>query len=308
MAILHSNLETDLRLAAIIEREIHALLTDQASMRTSGAIDFKGDVAGMGSDTLRVRYAGLDGFDSFSATATENTDVAETALTDASSDIAVVRAALRYDIGDLANLTGVPGADIDPFRLAGSMVGSFEQYFNGLVATTMATATANVGGSGVNLSVDNWFAAMAALEIASVPGPYWALLFPQQLSDLKQSLRSENNALQELGDVQAQMKIFGQGFAGNLLGVNVYTSSDVVTANAGADSAGAMWGQGALGFAIGTPRPLAGAGGEVRAAGTPVVVEMQRDASAALTEVVGHAYCGVSLIEDDRCVQIISDR
>tara|TARA_R100001443_G_scaffold27697_1_gene40904 strand:+ start:2235 stop:3161 length:927 start_codon:yes stop_codon:yes gene_type:complete len=308
MPILHSGLETDLRLAAIIEREIHALLTDQASMRTSGAINFMGDVAGMGSDTMRVRYAGLDGFDSFAATAAENTDVAETTLTDASADIAVVRAALRYDIGDLANLTGVPGADVDPFRLASSMVGSFEQYFNGLVASAITTVTANEGASGTNLSVDNWFSAMAALETASVPGPYWAMLFPQQLSDLKQSLRSEQNALQELGDVQAQMKIFGQGFAGNLLGVNVYVSSDVATANTGADSAGCMWGQGAFGYAIGTPRPLAGAGGEVRAAGTPVVVEFQRDASAALTEVVGHAYCGVSLIEDDRAVQLITDR
>jgi hypothetical protein len=308
MAILHSNLETDLRLAAIIEREIHALLTDQASMRTSGAISFMGDVAGMGSDTMRVRYAGLDGYDSFAATAAENTDVSETALTDASADIAVVRAALRYDIGDLANLTGVPGADVDPFRLAQSMVGSFEQYFNALVGDAIDSATASVGASGTNLSVDNWFSAMAALEVASVPGPYFAILYPQQLSDLKQSLRSENNALQEMTATQDLMKIFGQGFVGNFLGVNTYVSTDVNTANAGADSVGGMFGEKAIGYAIGTPRPLAGAGGEVRAAGTPVVVEFQRDASAALTEIVGHAYCGVSLLEDSRCVQIITDR
>ena len=307
MAILHSNLETDLRLAAIIEREIHALLTDQMSMRTSGGIDFMGDVAGMGSDTLRVRYAGLDGFNSFAATALENTDVAETALTDASTDIAVVRAALRYDIGDLANLTGVPGADVDPFRLAQSMVGSFEQYFNALVGDAIDSATASVGATTVNLSVDNWFEAMATLEVSSVPGPYWAMISAQQLADLRQSLRSENNALQERMDIQKSMELFGPGFAGNILGVNVYTSSDLNTANAGADQVGGMWGQNAIGFAIGTPRPLAGAGGEVRAAGTPVVVEFQRDASAALTEVVGHAYCGVSLLEDDRCVQIITD-
>ena len=307
MAILHSNLETDLRLAAIIEREIHALLTDQASLRTSGAISFMGDVSGMGSDTMRVRYAGLDGYDSFSATAAENTDVAETSLTDASADIAVVRAALRYDIGDLANLTGVPGADVDPFRLAASMVGSFDQYFNALVGDAIDSATEFVGATTVNLSVDNWFAAMAKLEVASVPGPYFAILAPQQMADLKQSLRSENNALQEMTATQDLMKIFGQGFVGNFLGVNTYVSTDLNTANAGNDSVGGMFGDGALGFAIGTPRPLAGAGGEVRAAGTPVVVEFQRDASAALTEIVGHAYCGVSLLEDSRCVQIITD-
>lgn len=307
MAILHSNLQNDLRMASIIEREIQALLTDQVSMRNSGAIDFMGDVAGMGSDTLKVRYAGLDGFDSFTATVAENSDVAETALTDSSVDIAVVRAALRYDIGDLATLTGIQGGDIDPFRLAASMVGSFDQYFNGLVGDAIDSATASVGTTTLNLTINDWFDAMALLEVASVGGPYWAMISASQLGDLRNALRAEVGTLSNMQNTQEMMKMFGQGFAGEFLGVNVYKSSDLNTANAGADVVGGMWGQKAIGYAVGTPRPLAGAGGEVRAAGTPVVVEMQRDASAALTEVVGHAYAGVSLLEAGRCVQLITD-
>ena len=307
MPILHSNLQNDLRMAAIIEREIHSLLTDQMSMRNSGAISFKGDVAGMGSDTLRVRYAGLDGYDSFSVTAAEDTDVAETSLTDASTDIAVVRAALRYDIGDLASLTGVPGSDVDPFRLAASMVGSFEQYFNELVGDAIDSATASVGATTVNLTVDNWLEAMAVLETANVTGPFRAMISPSQLSDLRNSLRGESGILAQIELSQHMMTMFGQGFAGEFMGVNIYKSSDLNTANASADVVGGMWGGDAIGYAIGTPRPLAGAGGDDRAAGTPVVVEFQRDASKAITEIVGHAYAGVSLLEDGRVVQLITD-
>ncbi len=37
------------------------------------------------------------------------------------------------------------------------------------------------------------------------------------------------------------------------------------------------------------------------------VVELERDASAALTKIVGSYYVGVAEIEDARAVQIISD-
>ena len=38
-----------------------------------------------------------------------------------------------------------------------------------------------------------------------------------------------------------------------------------------------------------------------------VIVELQRDASAATTEVVGAAYVGLSLLEQDRVCGIVTD-
>ena len=35
-----------------------------------------------------------------------------------------------------------------------------------------------------------------------------------------------------------------------------------------------------------------------------VMVEMDRDATKALTKVVGHAYLGIAIIDDDRGVEI----
>ena len=144
-AILHSNLETDLRLAAALDKEISMLLADRASLRNTGTIRNYGMVNGMGSDTKVVRLAGLAGTNAFSATAAENTDVSTTALTDSSVSIAVARAALRRDISDLADLTGFQGSDITPETLAAAMVIESEAYFVAQVATAVATASTNVG-------------------------------------------------------------------------------------------------------------------------------------------------------------------
>ena len=62
--ITYNVLQTDgLRLDKMIENEVRALLFDAASIRNSGALLFAGDVAGMGSDAISLRYAGLDGFE-----------------------------------------------------------------------------------------------------------------------------------------------------------------------------------------------------------------------------------------------------
>jgi len=65
----------------------------------------------------------------------------------------------------------------------------------------------------------------------------------------------------------------------------------------------AMWGPGALGYANGAP---AIRGNETMSMGE-VVVEMERDATKAVTQVIGHAYLGLSIIENDRGVRIESN-
>ena len=60
MPILHSGLETDLRLAAALDQGLLVSLTDMATIRNvPGAIDFHGSVNGTGSDTGRLRFVGL---------------------------------------------------------------------------------------------------------------------------------------------------------------------------------------------------------------------------------------------------------
>jgi len=294
----------NLRLAAMIENEVRAVLADMASIRNTGALLFAGDVAGIGSKVMRMRYADWGAAQPF-ASATDGAEVLGATLTPSTVDITVGRSALRYDITDLAAMTGL-GIDIDPFTIAQKMAMSAEARINQIICATFTAASNSVGTSGVDMSVDDFYDAMFQLESESNNGEFYCILHPQQLSDLRDSLRSEsNNALAFSPATEDMLAIKGQGFAGRFGGVDIFKSSFVNEVTG--DKVGAMMSRGGIAYAVGTPRPLAGAGVEIRPAGTPVVVAFQRDESKGLTEVMGHLYCGAAITEDARIVKIVTD-
>ena len=300
-----AGLETGgLRLAAMIEAEVRALLADNASIRQSGALLFAGDVANIGSDSITLRFAGLDGYDAMSS-ASDGADVTASQLEMDTATITVARQALRYDMTDLANLSGL-GSDISPFRLAESMVGAFEARFMEIVAATFGSFGTSVGTSGVAMTIDDFLDGVFALELANNPSQIFAVLHPRQIADLQASIRNEAaNAIAFNSASHDMLKMMGQGYVGDFLGVQIHKSS-YVNESAG-NKQGAMFSAGAIAYAIGTPAPMVGAGGEVRPAGTPIVVEYQRDASKGLTEIIGTAYCGAGIVEDARGVLVSTD-
>lgn len=303
MPITNANLIPDLRLATALDAALKVILHDEMSLRTTGSVMNLGSINGTGAASSTIRYAGLDGFDSF-APAGETAVVAETVFQTASAQIAVGRAALRRDISDLAVITGLQSGDVDPMRLAQSMVGGYEQYFNLLAAAAINTFTTSVGATTVDMTVDDYYDAVFALEVASVPGPYFCLLAPTQLANFQESLRAEGGAAQWMPATADMLQIKGQGYAGNFLGVDIYKSDKIIEDGSG-DAHGGMWGLGALGYKTGTV--LSPMGGFVTSPGSEIVVEFERVAHAATTEIVGHAYLGLSVLEDARGVQIVTD-
>jgi hypothetical protein len=301
MPITQANLEPDVRMADLIMGEVLITLTDRASLRTSGAIVDSGDIGGVGTDTSRTPFVNLD---PFSTTAAEDTAVAETALTDSSVTLAVVRSALVRNISDLAGITSRGTGDINVAKLARHMVFELEIHWMDVLADVIDGFTATAGATGVDLSVTNIFDAMGTLELADVTGPYWAMLHPQQLVDLRASLRAEGGNIQWRTDVPRMMDMKDQGFVGEFLNVQYFKSSRVNTT--GADREGAMWGTGAVHSRTGTP-VIRNAGSEVSALSRVLTIELQRDANAALTEIVGHSYFGIGLLEDARGVTISTD-
>lgn len=302
MTIKHSGLETDLRLAAVLDQEIALKLADRSSIRNSGAVRSYGLINGRGSDTLTIRIAGLDGYDKFAVTADEDTDVSETALTDASVALAVARYSLRRDLGDLAELTGLPGSDISVDRLASSMVGEAEQLFMALVGDAILAFGTDKGAKTTALSVDNWFDAISTLQSAGNTGSTYALINPFQLGQLQSSIRAEAGAIQFVPATQEMLAVKGAGYAGMFAGVDIFTSNQLDDTGGGYD--GGMWAEGCLGYA--EAAPMISQGATMRPAASPVVVEFQRDASKALTEVVGHYYVGCSIIQDGMGVGLLS--
>ncbi len=304
--VLFANLSGSARLAAVLHQEIVLKLADRASLHMHPSILRLGNVQGRGSSTVQIPVVGLDGHDIMAPIA-DGSAVSNTALTEAGVNVSVARQAIQYSISDLANLTDSVGLNVA--RLAESMVGSTLMTFQSLLCNVIDDFTTVVGTSGVDMSVDDFYAAQFALTLASAPGPYICVLHPRQLADFQASLRAEAGPTQFVSATQEMLNIKGQGFAGMFNGVDIFVSSKVVTANAGADRAGAMFAYGAVAMAEGSPYAITGAGGIVQPAGTPLVVEFERDASSALTKIVGNYYCGVSKVtpNDAMGVSIITD-
>jgi hypothetical protein len=307
MAITNNSLVGDLRLAQMISQEIRLLLNDSTNLRNTPFMDFVGSINGMGSDTIRVRKAFLDGEDAWSefSGGTEDGAVSDTALVDAHVDVTVKRQALAYSITDLASMTGMGGGDIDPFRIAESISKSYEARFADLTGALLGGFTPQVGAAVAQLNVTTFIDAIQTLETADsgkgVPGPYVCVLDPVQFGQLQDSIRSESTGiLQFVAPSYEAISAKGSHYKGSFMGVEIYTSSHVT--NNGSNYAAAMWGPGAIGYATGTPAGLPGAA-ETMEMGE-VVIEMDRDATKALTRIVGHAYLGMAIIDDNRGVEI----
>ena len=299
--ILHSSLETDLRMAAVLDQEIALLLADRSSIRNSGAVQSFGLINGRGSDTMTIRLAGLDGYDKF-ASRTEIEEAPNTGLTDASVALAVSRYALRRDLSDLAELSGFGASDITVNRLAASMVGEAEQLFMELVGDAITAFGTDKGSKSAALSVDNWFDAIATLQTAGNSGSVYALINPQQLGQLQSSIRAEAGSIQFVSATQDMLQVKGAGFSGSFAGVDIYTSKQLESGGGGYD--GGMWAEGCLGYA--EAAPLISMGNVQRAAASPVTVEFERQATKAYTSVVGSYYVGCSIIQDGMGVGLLS--
>ena len=298
-------LAADLRMAAIIQAQVNMVLADNQSLRKW--VHFAGDVQGTGSDTLRLRYANI-------GSATPYVAVGETvALTGSAADgtvssIAVARSGLMYEISDKLTLTGL-GQDLDPFLIAERMVFAAEARMSQIIAATFDSITASVGTSGVDMGVSDFLNALYTLELASNPAPYTCILHNRQVADLQAALRTENNNFLSFSEQTERMsEAKPNGYIGRLLNVDI-VRSDYVDDDAGANNyVGAMFSPMGIGYAIGSIPALAGSAAEVRPGGSPVAISLSRNDAQALTEVTGHLYAGASILEDSRCVKIVTDK
>ena len=312
MTITQNNLSSpneDLRLSKMISQEIRLLLTDSSNLRNTPFVDFVGSINGLGSDTIRVRKAGLDGFDAFSefTGGTEIGQVSDSPLTDAFVDVVCKRNSLAYSISDMASMTGLGAGDIDPFRIADSIANSYDALFAKLTGATVGGFGTVKGTTNTDLTIAAFLAAIQELEKASsgkgAPGPYVALLHPKQFADLQDDILAQNTGiLQFIAASYDAISAKGSHYKGNFMGVEIYTSSYIV--NDGTDHQGAVFAAGALGFATGMPAGLPGAAESMEMG--EVMIEMDREADKALTRIVGHAYLGMSIIDDARGCLLIS--
>ena len=305
----YAALEPDLRLAHILSAEINLLLRDTGNLRNSQFMSYAGSINQSGSDTIRIRKAGLDGRDLFQTMANEASDIAIQELTKSSVDLSVARLGIMYQITDLASMTGgFGGADIDPFRLAQSMSGSYEATFADKTADAASAGfSTTTGSNATTLSVDDFFNGIFELEKADgnrgAIGPFAAVLHPKSLTELQSSIRSEtSNAVSYMPATQALLEAKSNSFVGSLFGVEIYKSS-YVNGNGSSGFDNFMFGLGGLAYADGVPNIV----GAAQTMGMDkIAVEMDRDSTKATTKIIGHAYLGVVVADSNKGVLILS--
>jgi hypothetical protein len=310
MSITNGGLNTSgFRLDHMISLEINRLLSDTANLRNSPFLQYAGSVNGLGTDTIRIRKYSLGGRDLFKASANEDDDEANdvTDPTVAFADIAVARQYLVRQITDLGALAGYGSADLNPFNLASDMALSYEARFAELTADTASLLSDNtVGSASVDMTVDLFFQAISALQNADSGRGVDAqqacmVLHPVALNSLQDSLRSEsNNAVAMMSATADMLEMKGKGYIGKLFGVDIYKSS-FVNENTGAHENFLLTPQ-CIAYADGIPTQLPNAN-EFMQMGK-ILVEMQRQATSALSQIVGHAYIGFGIVDGKRGVKI----
>lgn len=306
--ISFANLSGELRLAQMISMEINTLLRDTATLRNTPFLRYLGSINGSGSDTIRVRMAGL-GRDAMAA-AGETAAVTARDITVEHADCVVSRSAVAYSISDLSNITQFGQGDLNPFTIAASMAAAFDTRFMSMTCAAASTFSTNAGSNTSVLTVSDFFDAMYNLEKADSNrgniGPYCAVLASKAFTELQASLRGETaNIISNMGQTEQMIAAKGQGYMGSLLGVEIYKSS-VVNENGSSGFDNFMIAPGALGYADGSVGSIVGASDELDVG--PVKVEFSRTAGSALTFVIGTAYAGVVELEDARGTQLLSAR
>jgi len=167
-----------------------------------------------------------------------------------------------------------------------------------LFAGLNSSGSGPVGTSGSDLTIADFIEAIYTLELNDAPGQMVCVLHPVQKMDLFNELTSTSNnaaVFTNLPELVREGRLpegaAANGFWGVFCGVPIYVTTEVDTANSGADRAGAMFVREAVTLV------------QLR----PLRVEYQRDASARSTEVVATIAYGVGENVDAYGVPIITD-
>jgi hypothetical protein len=294
-----NKLTPDLALTTMLSQEIHLLLSDTASIRNSGYVEYAGSVNSLGAGAVTYRKVGLGGRDLFQDATSEVSDESAnvTDITESSEQIVVARHYLIRELGDMASMISYGSPSLDPFLLAEDMAASYDAKFMKKVCTSAGSFTTIKGNNTDTFSTDLFFSTMFSLESSDsdrgAPPPFALIIHPKSLSELRDSLRNEvSNVIAMAPATMEMMKVKGAGYSGNLLGVDIFRSSHV------RDNGGAkenfMIAQGAIAYCDGAPTLV---GADVQSfADQKIVVEYERLPAKAISRIVGHMYCGTSIV------------
>ncbi len=294
---------TNLRATEVLNSMVWDLLYDGTDLRS---ICIKvADLGGSGSSVSKTAQVNL-GTPMSAANPDEVTPAGNSALPVDNLSLTVAQQIISYELSDLMQVTQGAG-NVGMDTLARAVAEAYIIRFTELACVAGSGFTNTVGTTTVDLTMDDFYAAIFQLEQTANNIPFSCVLYGTQWTDLQESLRSEGGAVQFMAATAAALEAKGQGFKGSFLGVDVWTSDMIVTANAGADSAGFMMSGGGVAYVEASARGIM-PGATMAPAQSPVYAEFDRVADPGLSKIIAHAFVGVGISEDDKGVAIITDR
>ncbi len=287
-AIVYSGIG-DLTLAAAISGEFERLLSDDRALPNHPALKYVGRINDLRSNVIKVPHVGLGAYDLPAQTA-DGSQVANTAFTDSSSNVTVVRYSKAYSATDLAKMTSA--GILDPSALAADALASMNARMVALAADAIDGFVLSAGTSGVDLDAADVLAALGVAEINNFRGPFMGMLHGIQWADLQVDLGTAVGGALQFAPATADMLGYrGQAFKGTWLGVDWFVYNRVNSD--GTDRLGAIFGPGAVLWADGSP-PVEDSSQQM-AIGSSILFERDRDARAGETAYISHGYMGLSL-------------
>ena len=292
----------DITLQESINGTFLQMLADRNALPQHPALVYVGAINDTLSNVIKVPHLALDGYTA-AAAAAEASSIANTPWQDGSSLVTVTGQGKAIEASDIARM--INGKVLNPQAFAQDAYMAHMLRMTDIIANIIDGFTATVGSTGVDLDLTVIMAALGSAVVNNVNGPFLGMLHGQQWADLMTDAALVAGGALQWQPATAELAVLrGSGYKGNYLGVDWFQSNRVVTANGGADRAGAIWGPGAVLWADGQP-PLDDPSRQMLIGGK-VLFENVRDGRARTSSFVSSSYLGASIGLQAGC-SIITD-
>ena len=271
--------------------QYQALITDEvkdalmATVVTPGLLDYH-DLAGDPSVAVKIPKA-----DKFTAaTVAEGVELTNTPLTSTSVTLASSEIGIMATITDVLDLSDIPAAHGARLKQLGRAMG--DKMDIDICALFQGFSTA-VGTSGSALALTNLLDAIYNLEVndAAGLGSLVGVFHPKQSANLRTELEADASVIYT-GMGKGSLGAASAGYFGSWFGIDIFQSTNVPSANAGADYGGGVF---VRGYALGLVHKWA------------AKVETMRWAPIRGWVLVATAMYGVGEIEDSAGVNVTTD-
>lgn len=255
--ISYANTESDLGYSMVHSAEaIRLELQDRLDVLSLGTVPLVGDLAGSGSDTIRVTHMGTVGWSQrMTALASENATITASAITTGYSEVSVGMYGLAHEQTFQGQILGrAQGVTLD--MLEAQVPNSWLRTLRYLVCVEGATFGTVIGSATLALSVDDWIDLVSASNETLGAAAPSAVLDPTQLTQLVASFRTEPAFQNLAADFATMQRADGMQVKPNFAGLGIDLAlTDDVQQSGGAYQGFAM-SPGGIGWARASTSPI----------------------------------------------------